>query len=51
MLGLDVWEHAYLLDYGIDKKEYVERFWQFINWVYLEQVAAEQIFGYQIRVA
>jgi len=32
IIGLNVWEHAYLLDYGLDKKQYVDRFWEGVNW-------------------
>lgn len=50
LLTLDIWEHAYLLDYGFDKLHYVNNFWKFISWNFIEQLAAEQIFGYQVRV-
>lgn len=32
VLVLDVWEHAYYLDYLNDRKTYVENFWKIINW-------------------
>lgn len=32
ILLLDMWEHAYFLDYGADKKEYTKNFWKIINW-------------------
>ena len=44
LLALDIWEHAYIFDYGIDKRDYVNNFWQFINWKYVEQIASERIF-------
>lgn len=50
LLCLDLWEHAFLLDYGVDKRSYVNNFWKFINWLIIEQIAAEQIFGYVLRV-
>jgi superoxide dismutase, Fe-Mn family len=31
-LLIDWWEHAWALDYGADKKRYLERIWQLINW-------------------
>lgn len=32
LLVLDVWEHAYYLDYKNDRKKFVESFWDIINW-------------------
>ncbi len=32
ILVLDVWEHAYYLEYLNDRKTYVDNFWKIINW-------------------
>lgn len=32
LMVLDVWEHAYYLDYKNDRGKFVENFWQVVNW-------------------
>lgn len=32
ILGLDVWEHAYYIDYQYKRKAYIDGFWKHIDW-------------------
>ena len=32
ILGIDLWEHAYFLDYQYKKKNYIEAFFNIVNW-------------------
>ncbi|OBT82960.1 hypothetical protein VE02_08186 [Pseudogymnoascus sp. 03VT05] len=37
LLGVDMWEHAYYLQYFNNKKEYVAGIWNIINWTVVEK--------------
>lgn len=37
LLVIDVWEHAYYLDYLSKRKDYVRSWWQIVNWATVEK--------------
>lgn len=36
LLVMDVWEHAYITEYGLDRKKYIDAFFQNIDWNVVE---------------
>jgi Fe-Mn family superoxide dismutase len=34
LIALDVYEHAYMIDYGVNRKDYINSFFKNLNWEY-----------------
>ena len=41
LLMVDVWEHAYYVDYRNARPNYLKAFWELVNWVYVSEQFAK----------
>jgi Fe-Mn family superoxide dismutase len=43
LLGLDLWEHAYYLKYQNKRDEYIQNFWEAVNWKFVNDLYKSKI--------
>jgi len=43
ILGLDLWEHSYYLKYQNKRDEYINNFWDAINWKFVNELYSKRI--------
>jgi len=43
ILGLDVWEHSYYLKYQNKRDEYIQKFWDVVNWDFVNQLYLSKV--------
>jgi Fe-Mn family superoxide dismutase len=41
LLGCDLWEHAYYMDYGSDRGAYLQAWWSLVNWDFVASRLAQ----------
>jgi superoxide dismutase, Fe-Mn family len=43
LLGLDLWEHAYYLKYRNKRDQYIEKFWDCVNWEFVNDLYLSKV--------
>lgn len=48
ILCLNMWEHAYISDYGLDRRAYIMNFWKCVAWEQLYFTSARKLERYDM---
>lgn len=43
IMAIDIWEHSYYLDYTVERKKYVNQFFDYINWDFVNKAYQKAI--------
>lgn len=41
LIAMDMYEHAFFMDHGTDKKSYIEAFFKTLNWKFVNELATK----------
>jgi Fe-Mn family superoxide dismutase len=49
LMTCDVWEHAYYIDYRNARPDYVQKWWELINWEFVSKNLDNHLKGYDVE--
>ncbi|EZG72883.1 superoxide dismutase [Gregarina niphandrodes] len=47
LLTIDLWEHAYYIDYKNSRPDYITAYWSLVNWDFVNQQLGAKTYSYQ----
>ena len=49
IIVLDVYEHAYFMDYGVDRKSYIDSFFKNLDWDFANKIVENHVLGDKLQ--